>query len=122
MRRAIDVSQEFLDDSKILLDQERLRSAIDRAYYSIHFSAVALLAARNIRPPTSHSGLVTLFGREIVLTGIMEREYGRMLSIALRDRSSSTYGTVSEVTFQDAELNVANAERFLFRTRSIINT
>ena len=120
--RSLELSQEFLDDSKALLEQLRLRSAIDRAYYSIHFGAVAILAAQNIRPPKSHTGLVMVFGRDIISVGIMDREYGRMLSVALRERSSSTYAASSDVTLEDAEFNVSNAERFLLRVRSILNS
>jgi uncharacterized protein (UPF0332 family) len=52
----------------------------------------------------------------------MEREYGRMLSIALRERSSGTYGLDFDISFENVESSVSNAERFLARARSIINT
>ena len=36
VRRQLELSLEYLDDASALLQQGRLRSAVDRAYYSIH--------------------------------------------------------------------------------------
>ena len=103
-----------------LLEQGRLRSAMDRAYYAIHYSAIALLCRLGVRPPRSHSGLLNVFGREAVGRGVMKREFGRMLNVAFRMRSASTY-TAADVILRDAQNVVANAERFVAETRSILN-
>ena len=121
MKRHLQLSQEFLDDSIALLDQGRLRSAVDRAYYAIHYSAVALLCHVGVRPPRSHSGLVNVFGREVVTPGTVDREYGRMLSSALRSRTRSTYSADADIATEDAQLGVANARRFLSEARTMVN-
>ncbi len=121
VKSVLDLSQVFLDDSIAMLEQGRFRSSVDRAYYSIHYGAVALLTHQSIRPPGSHRGLVTLFGREIVNRGVMGKEFSDMLSAALRDRSLSTYSPEAEVTVDDAREVVANAKRFYATARSILN-
>ena len=114
------LAQEFLDDSKASLEQGRLRTAVDRAYYSIHNCAVALLCHHGIRPPKSHRGLVGLFGNELVNRGLMEREFGRILAKALEARVTSTYSADADVTLRDAESSVDDAERFFTATRSAL--
>ena len=96
VKRHLQLSLEFLEDSMALLEQRRLRSAVDRAYYAIHYSAVALLCHMGIRPPHTHSGLLNVFGREAVGRGVIEGEFGRMLNVAFPERSVSTYSADAE--------------------------
>ena len=121
MIRQLQLSSEFLDDSMAFLEQGRLRSAIDRAYYAIHYSVVALLCHLGVRPPRPHRGLVNLFGREIVKKGVMDREFSEMLSTTLGNRMDSTYSAEADINLEDAELSVTNAQRFLTEVRSILN-
>lgn len=121
VRRTLDLSQEYLDDSIALLEQNRLRSAVDRAYYAIHYSAVALLSSQGIRPPRSHRGLVNVFGSEIVNRGILGDEFADMLSQGLRSRMMSTYSPGATITPDRAQETVRNAEQFVARSRSILN-
>ena len=103
-----------------MLQQQRFRSSVDRAYYAIHYSAVALLCRHGVRPPRSHSGLVNVFGLEIVKAGVMEGEFGRMLNEALHSRSQSTYSADATITIDDARSAVADAERFVSKARSLL--
>ena len=120
VKSVVDLSPVFLDDSIAMLEQGRFRSSVDRAYYTIHYGVVALLTHRSIRPPKSHRGLATLFGREIVNRGAMGKEFSDMLSSALRDRSLSTYSPEAKVTVDDAREVVANAKRSHITARSIL--
>ena len=121
VRGTLLLSQEFLDDSIACLEQGRFRSSVDRAYYSIHYSAVALLSDKGIRPPRSHRGLLNVFGREVVSKGILGRKFSTMLSNALQGRMLSTYSLEAEVGPSDAESTVESAKKFLAATRSILD-
>ena len=121
MKRTLLLSQEFLDDSIAFLEQGRYRSSVDRAYYSIHYSAMALLSDKGVRPPRSHRGLFSVFGREVVSKGILSREFSTILSNALQGRMLSTYSTEAEVAHGDAASTVEGAKKFLAATRSILN-
>ena len=90
VKQSLALSQEFLADSAASLDEGRLRTCIDRAYYSMHHAAIGLLTSRGIRPPRSHRGLVNLFGEEIVNRGLIDKEFGRILSSSLGRRMRST--------------------------------
>ncbi|MDA1347441.1 MAG: HEPN domain-containing protein [Chloroflexi bacterium] len=120
IEKQLQLSLEYLDDSQALLEQQRLRSSIDRAYYAMHYSAVALPCHQAVRPPKSHSGPANLFGREVVNKGLMAGEFGRMLTNAMHSRSISTYSTDTEVTLVDAQTVFADAERFVAEARSIL--
>ena len=51
----------------------------------------------------------------------MDSEFGEMISSANRNRMMSTYSAVADITLEDAETNVANAERFVVEVRSMLN-
>lgn len=121
MKKQLQLSQEFLDDSMAFLEQERLRSAVDLSCYAIHNGVIALLCHQGIRPPRSHRGLVVLFGREIINKGVMGKEFSEMLNSTMDSRMDSTYSADAEITLEDAQSSVAAAELFLAEVRSILN-
>jgi uncharacterized protein (UPF0332 family) len=114
------LSRQFLDDSVANFDEGRLRTAADRVYYTIHHAAVALLIDRGIKPPKSHRGLIVLFGREIVLPGIMDSSFGEMLTKTLDLRGRSTYAPGPEPTIEEVSVLLADAEEFLKNTRTVL--
>lgn len=118
--RQLQLAREFFDDSEAFLEQRRFRSAVDRAYYAIHYSAAAILCHSGVRPPRTHSGLVNVFGRELVNRGMIAPEFGRILGRALRSRSQSTYDADAIITVDDARSTVSAAGRFLDEVDSII--
>ena len=119
--KTLRLPQEFLDDCALFLDEGRFRSSVDRAYYSIHFGAVALLVSLGVEAPRSHRGLVNLFGREIVKTGVLGEEYGDIVSYALRERTISTYDAVAEISEAETEEVVNKARRFHAAIRSLLD-
>ena len=121
VKSALNQARVFLDDCIAFLAQDRLRSCVDRGYYSIHFSAVALLASRGIETPRSHRGLVILFGREVVRNGILGDEYSDILSYALRERTDGTYDADAETTADNAQEIVDNAKRFYSAVTALLD-
>lgn len=120
VKSTLNLSEEFLDDSRANLEQDRFRTSVDRAYYSIHYAAQALLVSRGIKAPRTHRGLVNVFGREVVNRGVLGKEFSSMLSQSLRDRMDSTYSPEAEIMRADAEGVLEDARRFVAEVRSIL--
>jgi uncharacterized protein (UPF0332 family)/predicted nucleotidyltransferase len=115
--RTLDMAEESLQASSSDLGQHLFRLAVDRAYYCMHHAAKAILADRGVRPPRSHRGLATIFGRDI---GLMSGEFGEMLSDAREHRTDSTYDPFPTVTHEIAENEVRNVERFLDAANALL--
>ncbi len=64
-KKCLKLAQEYLEDSKKLLELKRFRSAINRAYYAMFHAAQAILAFKGIAPLKTHKGLRELFGKEM---------------------------------------------------------
>lgn len=120
--RQMELAQEHLDDCIDDLEQERLRSAVDRAYHAIRQSAVVLLCHLEVKPPRSHAGLLTLFGREVVNKGVMEARFRQMLIVAKEDRMAATYSGDADITEDMARANVENARRFVSKVQERLSS
>lgn len=118
----IELAQEHLDDCVASLEQERLRTAVDRAYHAIRQSAIALLCHMEVKPPRSHAGLLTLFGREVVNKGVMEARFRQMLIAAKADRMAATYSNNADITEDMARANVENARSFVDKVQERLSS
>lgn len=97
-----------------------LRSVMNRLYYSMFYTVLALLQNRELGT-SKHSGAISLFDREYVKTGLFPREMSKALHRAFELRQIGDYMEQTDVTSLDieevrpmAEQFVSDAERVLF--------
>ena len=109
----------MLKDAKRLYQEKSLRSAADRAYYSMFHAAHAALAHQGVKAPRSHRGLRSVFGQELVSTGVIEREYSRDLTKAHEARQESTYEAYGQIDDQEVADLISGAEGFLARIKRL---
>ena len=72
-------AKEAFEDGEILAENERWNSAANRMYYACFYIVSAYLAKREIKA-TTHSGLKATFNRELVKTGKVDREDGKLFN------------------------------------------
>ncbi|MEM3087455.1 MAG: HEPN domain-containing protein [Halobacteria archaeon] len=114
----LDRAREFLESAETDLGEERFHSAASRAYYAVFTAARALLHRRG-RAAKTHGGLWSLFGRELVVPGHMEREMARIASELRSLRNISDYGQEAPVTRERAREAVEGARRFVERAEQV---
>ena len=108
-----------LDAAHHLLEEGFYEDAVSRAYYSMYFAARTLLLKRDITVKT-HKGLLSKFGLEFVDEGVVEKYYGRALRIAEELREEADYSISREISKEEAEAIVKDAEKFLVRIKEAI--
>ena len=108
-----------LDAAYHLLGEGFYEDAVSRAYYSMYFAAKALLLKRDITVKT-HKGLLSKFGLEFVDEGVLEKYYGRALRIAEELREEADYSISREISKEEAEAIVEDADKFLVRIKEAI--
>lgn len=109
-----------LSAANVLLKEGYYDDAVSRAYYSMHFAARALLLTKDITPKT-HKGLIAKFGLEFIDHGFIERVYGMALNVAKEDREEADYSIVCEISTEEAEAVLRDAEKFLTRIKEAIS-
>jgi len=115
----IERAKRRLDAAYHLFEDGFFEDAVSRAYYSMYFAAKALLLKKDITVKT-HKGLLSKFGLEFVNEGVVEEYYGRALRIAEELREEADYSISREITKEDAESIIEDAEKFLERIKRAI--
>ncbi len=115
----IGQSHETLREAEVLFNQSAFRGSVNRAYYAMFYAVLALLATRQMGT-SKHAGVLSLFDREFVKTGIFPRELSKSLRVAFDRRQTYDYGEFvamddmkSQETLKDANTFVATVEKYL---------
>jgi uncharacterized protein (UPF0332 family) len=107
-----------------LADAEGARDAelsdavvINRCYYACFHAAQAVLYDRG-HDPSSHGGVLSLFGSEVVTEGDASRDHGRFLNrlSELRKQADYGYGDLDE----DIDNLLAQTRAFVENTESLV--
>lgn len=112
LRYRIEQARETLREAEILDDAHAYRGAINRAYYAMFYSVLALLATKQ-QGSSKHSGAIALFDREFVKTGVIPTSFSRTLHLAFDRRQVHDYGELVEVDSQTSTAAIADAGSFV---------
>ena len=93
-------ARECLDDAKLLLENKRLHSAVNRIYYALFYQVSALLLAKGLSF-YKHSGVLAAFNKEFVKTGIIDKELGKFYNRMFEHRRSGDCGELVEFEGED---------------------
>ena len=87
----LDRAYEALEDAKLLAENGRWNTAINRLYYASFYAVVALLIKNGIETRT-HDGVRTQFGLLFVKTGKIDKKFGKLFSKLFDYRLKGDYG------------------------------
>jgi len=110
---SLRLAREMLYDAKLMLQSDRYRSAVDRAYYAMFHASRAALHMDSLELPKTHAGLRNLFGQHFLITDKLPKDLGKWLSQAFRLRQRGDYEVHAEIEEERVQETIANAENFL---------
>lgn len=96
-----------------------LEDAVSRAYYTMFYVAEALLDGEGLRF-SSHSAVISEFGRIFAKAGRVPSEFHRLLMESQEDRLGADYREVYFVSTEEVQEHIRNAERFLRLAEELI--
>ena len=100
----LEQADESLDASKVLIEKGLIRPCINRAYYAMFYSVLALLAIDK-KETSRHSSAISLFDKEFVKEGFFQKDFSRWLHDAFDLRQRSDYSPDFNAS-NDEALNV----------------
>ena len=74
----IQEAKDRREEAEILLERGRRRGTLNRVYYSMFYAVLALLASKQLSA-SKHSGVISLFHREFVKTGLISLGVAKFL-------------------------------------------
>ena len=105
-------SVDSLKQAKILLDNLMFDGSINRSYYSIFYSIRSILGLVNL-DSSKHSGVLALFDRYFVKTGIFEKEFSKIAHTAFDVRQDSDYDDFFYPVIEEAASQYKKAKKFI---------
>lgn len=111
----------LLEAQKMLEAGFSPRSIINRAYYSIFYMLLALFLKTDVNIKTSkHMGVISLFDKEFIKTGKVDKYYSTILHDLFDARQEGDYKEFIELTADDATGFVKLAEKFLEGIKKLV--
>jgi len=86
----LEKAESALQDARLLFENKRLASCVNRLYYAAFYGASAVLASRG-ESYGRHSAVRSAVHRDFVNTGLLSTEFGRIYDILLSRREQSDY-------------------------------
>ena len=112
--RLKQAEETLLDAEKMLKGDFTPRSITNRAYYSMFYALLALFIKTDVNIKTSkHSGVITLFDKEFVKTGKIDKYYSRSLHDIFDARLEFDYKEFTILSEDTAAEHIKLAVEFL---------
>lgn len=92
--------------------QKSPRSIINRAYYGMFYAVLALIVFEPYAY-SKHSGVLSYFNKKFIRDGIFSKEIGKSINKAFELRQRGDYREYSDLTYQQVEPFIGEAENFL---------
>ena len=107
----LERSAEFLDESKMLLENGSFKGSINRSYYAIFTAVRALLAEKEV-DFKKHSAVISYFRREYIRLERFDKKYSDYIGDAFRFRNNSDYADFFIVSREESETQYNHAVEF----------
>jgi len=115
----LERSGETLEEAKIMLQSSHLFGAANRIYYACFYAVSALLLSKDLSSH-KHSGVLSLFNRHFVKTGLIPVELGKFYSRLFDTRTESDYADLVTIDLKEIQDNLKTAEIFIPAVKSLI--
>lgn len=119
IRYRLEQAEESLQSAELLYHNQKYRPSVNRAYYTMFYSVLALFVTEN-HSISKHSGIISIFDREYIKTEIFSRDMSRWLHEAFDLRQRADYTEMFSVSNERAGELIANAGAFLTEIRKYL--
>ncbi len=92
-----DKSHRMLAEANDMVQQERWDIAANRYYYACYHMLQGLFISRGLSAK-SHDGSLTHLGQDFILTGLIDKKFGRFFARMVQLRHKADYNSIAEVT------------------------
>ena len=120
-RYRLGQARETLHEAEVLIQEQSWRGAVNRAYYAMFYSVLALAVTRQIST-SRHSGVIAFFDREFVKTGVFPKDLSRKLHFAFDRRQVQDYGEFTTLDENSAGDTLANARDFVYAVETYLQS
>jgi uncharacterized protein (UPF0332 family) len=86
----LEQANETIEDVRILIENNRFRAAVNRIYYGMFYSLLALGIKYNFET-SKHAQLIGWFNKNFINEGLIDPKYGKIINKAFNRRTKGDY-------------------------------
>lgn len=113
-------ADETTADVKLLIENNRFRSALNRIYYGMFYSLLALALAYKFES-SKHAQIIGWFNKNFVHTGKFDEKFGKIINKAFNKRTKSDYDTFVEIDKETASEMYIEMKEFIFEIKRFLS-
>jgi uncharacterized protein (UPF0332 family) len=114
----LEKARRILEDARLLLENGRYESSVNRSYYAALSAAKGLLILFGSDPKT-HDGVKTMVAQKLVRQGHLPAEYGKWFRALLFEREDADYADFVGLQRVDAEEAFSLAQSFVTKSSEV---
>jgi uncharacterized protein (UPF0332 family) len=111
-RYRLEKARNTLSDARQYLQGATLESTVNRIYYALFYAVNALLITKGLSS-SKHSGVRSLFNKEFVSKGLIEKQLGKFYTDMFDTRQAGDYKDFVSFKKEDVEIWLSQAEQFI---------
>ena len=115
-----EIAHRFLQEADDMVQQKRWSLAANRFYYACYHIVHAIFITRGIASKT-HDGTLTELGKHFIMTGQLDKKYGRFYARMIQLRIKADYNSIAEVTEAEVLEMAPLSREFVTAVESLIN-
>jgi len=108
-----------MQDARLLFQNDRLASCVNRLYYAVFYSASAVLISQG-KKYGKHSAVRSAVHRDFINTGLLDKEFGRMYDVLLSRREKSDYQPITVFSTEEVEMFLSKATEMVEAFKKIV--
>jgi uncharacterized protein (UPF0332 family) len=113
-------ANETIDDVEFLIQNERLTLAINRIYYGMFYSLLALAIQHDFKT-SKHVQLIGWFNKEFVKGRNIDQRFSKIIQSAYHARSDGDYGVFTNFSKEETLIRFGEMKDFIEGISLIIN-
>lgn len=90
IRHRLEQANETIEDVRILIENNRFRAAVNRIYYGMFYSLLAL-GIKSDFETSKHAQLIGWFNKSFINEGLIDPKYGKIINKAFNRRTKGDY-------------------------------
>ena len=111
-------AEESVKAAKILLENNLWGEALSRIYYAAFYGVSALLINLKLNPKT-HGGAKSLFHKEFVMTGIIDKNFSELYDTLLAKRFEVDYEMFAIIDEEKVQLYLESVIKFIEKAKEL---
>jgi uncharacterized protein (UPF0332 family) len=119
IRYRLEEAKETIADVQLLIENDRLRAAVNRIYYGMFYSLLALGLAYQFET-SKHQQLLGWFNKNFIHEGLIDAKFGKIINKASNRRTQGDYESYIEFDkevilemFGEMKEFISEIERFI---------